>query len=106
MNYEDLSEDQQQTYDIFKAACELLHEDGHDAEAQMDYSGRCMYGDTVPAIVTDAEASVMGAAVMVAALREVGGKNGVVSDHSLVHEAWQFIPGRFDTMGRNGRVFY
>ena len=45
---------------VFTRTVELLEESGDDAALRSDYSGRGMYGDTCPAIVTDASGVKVG----------------------------------------------
>lgn len=73
---------------IFKDACDALLRAGHDTTFRPEYSGRGMYGKTCPAIVTDAPAAVVGAAVI-----EAGG-------------SMYDVPSRSDSMGRGSMVFY
>lgn len=81
--------------DIFRAACDILQDEGYDARFRPDYSGRAMFKHTTPAIVTDAPAVYVGAAVYAAAI-------DVRSDECW---AWDAVPGRQDQMGLQ-RVYY
>jgi hypothetical protein len=69
----------------------LADEFGIDVEVRPDYSGRGMYGATVPAFVTDEDADKV-----LAALGFVAGKRGIPFDD---------LPTRTDSMGL-GVVIY
>lgn len=98
--------DNEELIEIYTAACAILEEEGHEASVREDYSGRCMYGETTPAIVTDAEGSEMAAAVFFAALKHTQGDSVDLNQRGLFEDIKSFIPGRFDTMGRNNSVYY
>lgn len=80
--------------DIFMRACDILVAEGHDASFRPDYIGRGMMGIT-PAIVTDAPAVHVGAAVYAAA----------IDARSAEDWAWDAVPDHTDSMGLQ-RVYY
>lgn len=86
--------------DVYKRAVELLDEEGWEATFRRDYSGRGMYGSTVPAIVTDAPGPVVGGAVYAAALE--------FSCEMLpaFREFAGLLPEYTDSMGLSSRVYY
>lgn len=98
--------DREDTIEVFKKACEILEDQGHESSVREDYSGRGMYGNSEPAIVTDAEGPMVGAAVLMAALRFMGTTGDEINDRSVFEDAVSFIPGRQDSMGRYDRVYY
>ena len=77
----------------YAAAVELLNDRGYEAEFREDYSGRGMFGDCVPAIVTSASGVLVGWALCQAAPNPE-----VVSESGL-------IPAYSDNMGMD-KVYY
>ncbi len=88
--------------EVYQAAVELMDESGYPADYRADYSGRGMYGDTTPAIVTEHE-TMIGWAIA-----------GVVAGEVPVHDDMEYfleasrdlIPRRTDQMGRSSTIFY
>jgi hypothetical protein len=87
--------------DIYRAAIETLSSGAHEADLYEGYSGRGMYGKEVPAIVTDAPATLVGWAICSAVA-----DNG---DHETPADAMdaaeKLIPKRTDNMGKS-YVYY
>lgn len=77
----------------YAAAVELLNDRGYEAEFREDYSGRGMFGDCVPAIVTSASGTLVGWALCQAA-----------PDPEVARET-RLLPARSDNMGM-GMVYY
>jgi hypothetical protein len=48
---------------IYRDAVSILENLGHESHVQETYSGRCMYGEQTPAIVTDAPGALVDEAV-------------------------------------------
>lgn len=74
---------------IYREACKILEDDGHEGDFRPDYSGRGMYSDTCPAIVSDAGAAIVGHAVCTA----------LVSSGMALEQTRHLVPLRTDNMG-------
>lgn len=96
--------------DVYLRAVELLEEKGHEASFREGYSGRAMYGKTVPAIVTGAPATLVGAAIVQATaelISEAVDDGRLEPDEAIaLVEPMDFVPARQDSMGRDDRVYY
>ena len=91
--------------DVIRRAAEALRCEGHEAEVRERYSGRAMFGATVPAIVTDAPAVLLGVAFAVA-IADAGEELQLPVDTDWVLEtAPKVAPLRADDMGLS-RVYY
>lgn len=88
-----------QKIDVFIKVCELLEDHGHEADLRPEYSGRGMYGATVPAIVTEAP-SVMIGILIVQVLVDAG-----LETWEAAEEAMEMAPKRSDSMGLS-KVLY
>lgn len=91
---------------VYKEAVEILQEEGHDASYRSDYSGRGMYGESVPGIVTGASLAEVGWAVTYASsLLSIGPgeENHVHPD--VVRDALEFVPKNSDSMGLD-KIYY
>ena len=84
--------------EFYKAACDILIEHGYEADYRPDYSGRAMYGDTTPAIVTDAPSAKVGWAVCIAVRNEH-------NEQDAIDLAERIVPHRSDNMGLS-MVYY
>ena len=73
--------------EIYERACEILEEEGFESDFRPDYSGRAMYGSTVPGIVSDASGPVVGWAICIAMAHVAKGME------------LDMIPRRTDNMG-------
>lgn len=82
---------------IYEAAVEILEDRfGVEPEFRPDYSGRGMFGTSVPGIVADmGDGPAIGAAVAIAIMRDGGSADDVLGA----------IPTRSDNMGRRV-IFY
>lgn len=69
------------------AIAEAIEDEGYDAEVREEYSGRGMFGRTVPAIVTDAPLTMIGWAA------------------GTLDISWDEVPTRTDSMGRQTVVY-
>ena len=86
--------------EIYEAACETLAGEGWEASVRPDYSGRGMFGQTTPAIVTGAPGAMVGWAIS-RVLVESDPDDGSEG----LDEALRAIPKREDAMGRD-TVYY
>ncbi len=75
--------------------------DNYDADLREDYSGRGMYGKSVPAIVTDALAVLVG--VYFCWVMDDFGTNYEDFD---ADDAIELCPLNWDEMGRTSMVYY
>ena len=79
----------------YRRACELLAESGYEADFRGAYSGRAMYGRTVPAIVCDASGPIIGWAIATA-------YTALYCDddpQDLLDASRAMMPTRMDSMG-------
>ena len=81
---------------VWEEAVALLQDAGYEASIRSDYSGRAMYGEKCPAIVTDAPGTVVGVMVVEASIG---------FEEAQAEPFVSFIPLRSDSMGRS-QVFY
>ena len=84
---------------IYISACEVLEDHGYESDFREDYSGRGMYGKSVPAIVSDAPGTMVSWSIIIA-LIEHGDDVDNIDARSL-----DYIPKRQDSMGLS-YVFY
>ena len=78
---------------VFEMVCEYIQDNGYDCSFRENYSGRFMYGREVPAIVTDAPATLVGFLIS-----EVLADNGIEVDAD-------YVDLQEDSMGRQ-KVYY
>jgi hypothetical protein len=84
--------------EIFEVVAEVLKEShGYDASVRDDYSGRGMYGEKVPAIVTDAPSVLVGATFATVMLNDYEAQE---------YEVLEVTPMRVDSMGKSAMVYY
>lgn len=101
-----MTEDEELRMEVYPGAVDLLEEMGYLSELRPAYSGRGMHGQTVPAIVTDAPATVVGHAVTVAALRLTADLFQLGSlQADVLLSAVTCLPHRRDDMGLQ-HVYY
>ena len=94
------------TAELAHGVAEYLENTGEfECEVREDYSGRGMYGATCVALVTDAPAVCMAAAVVaVAVLHLVENEEWALEE--ATQEAYNAVPRRQDNMGRSKWVYY
>ena len=78
----------------YAEAVNILEGIGYNASVRENYSGRGMFGESVPAIVTDAPAVFVGFALC----------HTIEPYYVIV--AQQYLPDRSDNMGRDDMVYY
>jgi len=86
---------------FYKEIVRFLEEQGEEASYQDDYSGRGMYGDTTPAIITDCSLTTIATAgLRIIEFNELAGSIGEAAD--MIAE---LLPRRRDNFGLH-RVYY
>lgn len=84
--------------EVYGEAVGCLDGLGFEASVMVNYSGRAMFGKTVPAIVTDAPGTMVGWAVM-AAVVDIRARRGDTDAVSLLDGSDHAIPRKIDNMG-------
>lgn len=86
--------------EVYEEAVEVIDEPGrYHAELRAEYSGRAMYGRTVPAIVTNAPGTIVAWAIMCVLAERFD------NCCDLQVESESYIPTGQDQMGMD-RVYY
>ena len=83
--------------EMYRKAVEILWDEGQEAEVRDGYSGRGMYGKTVPGIVTGAAMSEVTWAVTYAVMDSLEGEGMDVYDR--MEAVKNLMPTREDNMG-------
>lgn len=83
--------------ELFKDACDWLEDEGYDVTFHESYSGRGMFGDSVPAISGEVSGVMVGLALA---------KAGEAFDLTVSDLQWQgLIPTGRDSLGL-GTIYY
>ncbi len=85
------------TTDVYRKAVEMLTVGDQEASLYENYSGRAMFGATVPGIVTDVCGPKVGAAITIAAISLT--LENCENVYDVMGEIWVHIPVRTDNMG-------
>lgn len=83
--------------ELFRQVVSILDEAGNESSLEEEYSGRGLYGKTVPAIVTDAPAALIGWAFCMALAEQEKIDSEWPADS--IGEVYGLIPRRTDNMG-------
>ena len=86
---------------LYEEAVETIQQEGYTASFRETYSGRGMYGDQVPAIVTEASGAIVAWAVMVCLYHNLE-DNGATD---AMYDSKRLLPLREDSMGLS-RIYY
>lgn len=89
--------------ELYRQVVSILEGLGHESSLDEEYSGRCMYGKTVPAIVTDAPAPLIGWAICMALAENDEFCAEWPADS--ISDAQKLVPARSDSMGLSA-VYY
>lgn len=86
---------------IFRHAVEWLEGEGYESSLREDYSGRAMFGNTTPAIVTDANGPIIGLAIVHGIIQwyEETVDSEVDWEDAIKYNALDVMPRRSDSMG-------
>ena len=84
---------------------ELLNDNDFIAEVYENYSGRGMYGSTVPGITTNASGAVVGFHLAMAVLYLKEQSGGEIEAIEALYEEVRKIPTRSDSLGLDA-IYY
>ena len=84
----------------------LLEEEGYESSFTSDYSGRSIYGSTVPGIVTDASPAILATFVATAVFMSIDEKErSNIHPMDFMELVLGATPKRTDSMGRS-TIYY